>query len=36
VDEVLKKTAEHGKKDHGINKVTKDYLVAWRKKIHDE
>ena len=36
VDEVLKKASEHAKKDHGIKRVTKDYLDAWRKKIHDE
>ncbi|HSA78192.1 MAG TPA: DUF1059 domain-containing protein, partial [Nitrospirota bacterium] len=26
VDDVLKKATAHGKKDHGITKVTKDYL----------
>ncbi len=36
VDDVLKKAAAHGKKDHGIEKVTKDYLDSWRKKIHDK
>ena len=33
-DEVLKKTAEHARKEHGIKRVTKDYLDSWRKKIH--
>jgi predicted small metal-binding protein len=36
VDDVLKKAAAHGKKDHGIDKVTKEYLDSWRKKIHDQ
>ena len=36
VDDVLKKAAAHGKKDHGIEKVTKDYLDSWRKKIHNQ
>ena len=35
-DEVLKKATEHARKDHNIKKVTKDYLHAWRMKIHDE
>jgi predicted small metal-binding protein len=34
-DEVLKKAAEHARKDHGIKKVTKDYLDSWRRKIHN-
>jgi predicted small metal-binding protein len=34
-DEVLKKAAEHARKDHNIKKVTKDYLHSWRMKIHD-
>jgi predicted small metal-binding protein len=33
VEEVLKKAAEHARKDHGIKRVTKDYLKSWRKHI---
>jgi predicted small metal-binding protein len=36
VDEVIKKATEHARKDHHIDKVTKDYLDSWRKKVHDE
>jgi len=36
VDDVLKKAAEHAKRDHNIKKVTKDYLDSWRTKVHDE
>lgn len=36
VDEVIKRATEHAKKDHHVDKVTKDYVDAWRKKIHDE
>jgi predicted small metal-binding protein len=32
-EEVLKKAAEHARKDHGIKKVTKDYTESWRKHI---
>jgi len=32
-EEVLKKAAEHARKDHGIKRVTKDYLKSWRKHI---
>jgi len=32
-EEVLKKAAEHARKDHGIKKVTKDYKESWRKHI---
>ncbi len=35
VDEVLKKAAAHAKKEHNIKKVSKEYLDAWRMKIHD-
>lgn len=35
VDEVLKKAAEHARKDHDIKRVTKGYLDSWRKKIHN-
>ena len=31
--EVLKKAAEHARKDHNIKRVTKDYLASWRKHI---
>lgn len=34
-DEVLKKAAEHARKDHGIKRVTKDYLDSWRGKIRN-
>ena len=36
VDEVIKKTAAHAIKDHHVDKVTKDYLDSWKKKVHDE
>jgi predicted small metal-binding protein len=36
VDEVLKKASEHARKDHGIKKVTKDYLESWRKHVHNQ
>ena len=32
-EEVLKKATEHARKDHNIKRVTKDYLVSWRKHI---
>jgi predicted small metal-binding protein len=35
-DDVLKKAADHARKDHGIKRVTRDYLSAWRTKIHNE
>ena len=35
-DDVLKKAAEHARKDHDIKKVTKDYLESWKKHIRDE
>lgn len=34
VDEVLKKAADHARKDHGIKRVTKEYLDSWKKKVH--
>ena len=34
-DEVLTKAAEHARKDHGIKRVTKDYLDSWRKKVRN-
>lgn len=34
IDEVLKKAAEHARKDHNIKRVTKDYLESWRKHVH--
>lgn len=33
--EVLKKAAEHARKDHNIKRVTKDYLSSWRKHIRN-
>lgn len=33
--EVLKKAAEHAKKEHGIEKVTEDYLESWKKFIRE-
>jgi len=33
VEEVLKKAADHARKDHGIKRVTKDYLDSWRKHV---
>jgi len=35
-EEVLKKVAEHAKKDHGIQEMTEEYRVAWRKAVRDE
>ena len=35
VDEVLNKATAHAKKNHHIKKVSKEYLEAWRMKIHD-
>jgi predicted small metal-binding protein len=36
ITEVLKKASDHAKKGHNIKRITKDYLGAWRTKIHDE
>jgi predicted small metal-binding protein len=36
VDEILKKASEHARKEHGVKRVTKDYLESWRKHVHDE
>jgi predicted small metal-binding protein len=36
VEEVLDLATQHAKKDHGIAKITKDYLDSWQKKIRDE
>jgi len=33
---VLKKAAEHARKDHDIKRVTKDYLKSWQKHVRDE
>ena len=33
--DVLKKAAEHARKEHNIKKVTKDYLESWRKHIRN-
>jgi len=35
-DEVLKKAAEHARKDHGVKRVTKDYINSWKKLIRNE
>ena len=35
-EEVLKKAAEHAKKDHDIDEVTEEYLATWRKAVRDE
>ena len=35
-DEVLKKAAEHARKNHDIKRVTKDYLKSWQKHIRAE
>ncbi|MDA8241715.1 MAG: DUF1059 domain-containing protein [Nitrospiraceae bacterium] len=35
VGEVIRKATDHAKKDHHIDKVTKEYLDSWRKKVHD-
>ncbi len=35
-EEVLKKAAEHAKKDHGIDEVTEEYRAAWRKAMRNE
>lgn len=35
-EEVLKKAAEHARKDHNIKEVTGDYLKSWKKKIRAE
>jgi predicted small metal-binding protein len=36
VEEVLKKAAEHAKKEHGIKRVTKDYIESWKKLMRNE
>ena len=33
VDEVLKKAADHARKEHGVKRVTQDYLKSWKKLI---
>ena len=35
VDEVIRKATDHAKKDHHIEKVTKEYLDSWKRKIHE-
>ncbi len=35
VDEVIKKAAAHARKDHHFDKVTKEHLDSWRKKVHE-
>ncbi len=34
-EEVLRKATAHAMKDHGIKKVTPEYLDSWRTRIHD-
>jgi predicted small metal-binding protein len=33
IDEVLKKAADHARKEHGVKRVTQDYLKSWKKLI---
>jgi predicted small metal-binding protein len=35
-EEVLKKAAEHARKEHGIKRVTKDYSKSWKKLMRNE
>ena len=35
-EEVLKKAAEHARKDHNIKKITRDYLESWKNKIRND
>lgn len=35
-EEVLKKAAEHARKDHNIKRVTKDYIKSWQEHIRNE
>lgn len=35
VNEVIRKATEHARKDHHVDKVTKEYVDSWRKKVHD-
>jgi predicted small metal-binding protein len=35
-EEVLKKAAEHARKEHGIKRVTKDYIESWKKLMRNE
>ncbi len=34
-EDVLKKAAEHARKEHNIKRVTKDYKESWRKHIRN-
>jgi predicted small metal-binding protein len=33
IDEVLKQAATHARKEHGVKRVTQDYLKSWKKLI---
>jgi len=33
IDEVLKKAADHARKEHGVKRVTQDYLKSWKKLV---
>jgi len=33
LDEVLKKAADHARKEHGVKRVTQDYLKSWKKLV---
>jgi predicted small metal-binding protein len=33
IDEVLKQAAAHARKEHGVKRVTQDYLKSWKKLI---
>jgi predicted small metal-binding protein len=35
-EEVFKKAAEHARKDHGIKRITKEYINSWKKLIKNE
>jgi predicted small metal-binding protein len=35
-EEVLKRAAEHARKDHNVKRVTKDYIKSWQKHIRNE
>jgi predicted small metal-binding protein len=35
-EEVLKKAAEHARKDHDIQEVSEESRAAWRKAMRDE
>jgi predicted small metal-binding protein len=33
IDDVLKQAAAHARKEHGVRRVTQDYLKSWKKLI---